>query len=267
LLGTQLDNVADCVSKGRQSRGEQCNLSRLTEDDIQYIRENYVRNSCQFGTVALARKFGITHQNVSCIVRGTTWKHVQGDRDAMNKCIFTGNLGRDNYLIYTSSGKAICKNSVAVTERWKNSDGEEQEKTTWVRFTIWGKRGEIFAKYTGKGSKVLIEGRLQIDKVDKNGTDVYYTSVTVDDFEFLSKSTGGTNSGSGGAALPDATAGAQAAGLAPAQGAAGLPSGGDWGAPAAGAAALPGADSWGAGAAALPEAASAALVPEEELPW
>jgi single-strand DNA-binding protein len=197
----------------------------------------------------------------------------------MNKCFFLGNLGRDNELKYTASGKALCVNSMAVTERWKTAEGEKKEKTTWVRFTIWGKRGEIFAQYTQKGSKVLIEGRLQIDKVEKNGTTTYYTSINVDDFTFLSRKPDGASAG-GGAALPDATAGAAAAGFAPPQGAAALPAASEddpWSNPAPDtaaalpdAAALPGADQ--PAEAALPETAPestevASAVPEEDLPW
>jgi single-strand DNA-binding protein len=204
----------------------------------------------------------------------------------MNKCIFIGNLGRDNELSYTPNGTAMCKNSIAVSERWKDKNtGEKKERTTWVRFVIWGKRGEIFNQYTGKGSKVCIEGRLQIDKVEKkdgSGGHNYFTSITVEDFEFLTR---GKNSGEsdGGAALPDATAGATAAGFAP-PGTAGLPDAGGWEMPAgdpAPAADLPGATPEPAGADlpgaadATPEAATlpgaeepvAAAVPDEELPW
>lgn len=199
----------------------------------------------------------------------------------MNKVILVGNLARDPELKYTAAGKAFTSCSVAVNERWKAADGTKREKVTFVNFTIWGKRAEAFQKWTQKGSKVLLEGKLQIDKVEKRdgtGGNAYFTSVNVSDFEFLSKSNGPSNDG---ASLPQATAGAAAAGFAP-PGTAALPSNPPvaeaepWPSPVEDSlpatAALPGDPPAAAPSpdAPAPEPVAAAPVidvPEEDLPW
>ena len=50
----------------------------------------------------------------------------------MNRLTITGNLGSDPEMRYTQSGAAIANFPVAVNERWTNSAGERQERTTWV---------------------------------------------------------------------------------------------------------------------------------------
>lgn len=72
--------------------------------------------------------------------------------------IIVGNLGRDPEMRYTPAGKAVTSFSVAV------SDGfGENKKTIWFRVSAWEKQAETCNQYLKKGSKVLIEGRLQAD--------------------------------------------------------------------------------------------------------
>ena len=52
-------------------------IAKLTEDDIRYIRANYKRQSREFGTVALGRKFGVDNSIIGKIVRGISYKDVQ----------------------------------------------------------------------------------------------------------------------------------------------------------------------------------------------
>ncbi|MBI9044465.1 MAG: single-stranded DNA-binding protein [Anaerolineaceae bacterium] len=70
--------------------------------------------------------------------------------------VFVGNLGRDPEMRYTPSGKAVTSFSVAV------SDGfGDRKKTIWFRVSAWEKQAESCNNYLQKGSKVLVEGRLQ----------------------------------------------------------------------------------------------------------
>lgn len=79
-----------------------------------------------------------------------------------NKVILMGNLTRKPEVRYTQSGQAACKVGLAVNRRWKDQSGEWREDATFVDITIWGKRGEAFAKYHDKGRPAFIEGRLQL---------------------------------------------------------------------------------------------------------
>lgn len=77
LLGTPQDNMDDKVARGRQSKGADFPHTVLTPQDVRYIRRTYIVRSREFGTVALGRKFGISSQAISKVVRGVSWKHVE----------------------------------------------------------------------------------------------------------------------------------------------------------------------------------------------
>ena len=69
---------------------------------------------------------------------------------------FAGNLGRDAE-IRTTQGGGVCSFSVAVEQR----KGKEKT-TTWVRCSLWGKRGEVVAQYLTKGTRVAVTGELSL---------------------------------------------------------------------------------------------------------
>jgi len=80
-----------------------------------------------------------------------------------HKVILVGNLGRDPEMRYTPSGSAVCNFSMATSEKWTGQDGQPQERTIWWRVGVFGKMGEACNTYLKKGSKVLVEGRMNAD--------------------------------------------------------------------------------------------------------
>jgi single-strand DNA-binding protein len=83
-----------------------------------------------------------------------------------NKVILMGNLTRKPEVRYTPGGMAICKIGLAVNRRFKDQSGQWKEEPTFVDVTIFGKRGEAFAKYHDKGKPAFIEGSLRFDTWD-----------------------------------------------------------------------------------------------------
>jgi single-strand DNA-binding protein len=72
-----------------------------------------------------------------------------------------GNVGRDPELRYTTSGSPVCDFSVAVNERWTDSQTNEQkDKTTWFRVTCWNRLAETVNQYVQKGRQVLVVGTI-----------------------------------------------------------------------------------------------------------
>jgi single-strand DNA-binding protein len=99
---------------------------------------------------------------------------------SFNKVILIGNLGADPDVRSLQSGDKVANLSVATSERWKDRDGNQQEKTEWHRVVIFGRTAEIAERFLRKGSKVLIEGQLQTRKwQDQSGADRYSTEVVV----------------------------------------------------------------------------------------
>ncbi len=87
---------------------------------------------------------------------------------SFNRVILMGNLTRDPEIRYTSGGTAVCDIGLAVNDRRKGADGQWVEETTFVDVTLWGRTAEIAGEYLGKGSSVLIEGRLKLDTWQTN---------------------------------------------------------------------------------------------------
>ncbi|WIS40105.1 homing endonuclease [Acinetobacter phage vB_AbaAut_ChT04] len=75
-IGTHQDNMNDMTSRNRQAKGEAISNSVLTEDQVRYIRQHYIRRSKEWGTVGLAKKLGCSHRTVQSVVAGTRWSHV-----------------------------------------------------------------------------------------------------------------------------------------------------------------------------------------------
>ena len=66
---------------------------------------------------------------------------------SVNKVILVGNLGRDPELRYIPSGQAVANFTLATNERWRDKEGNNQERTEWHRIVVWGKSAENCAQY------------------------------------------------------------------------------------------------------------------------
>ncbi len=114
-----------------------------------------------------------------------------------NKVILVGRLTRDPELRYISSGTAVCEVSLAIGRKWKGSDGQMRDETTFIDVVIWGRNGENVNQYMKKGSQLLVEGRLNQERwEDKNtGQKRSKVNVVADRVQFLdSKNAGLANS-------------------------------------------------------------------------
>jgi len=102
----------------------------------------------------------------------------------LNKVILIGNLGRDPEVRYLADGTAVASFSIATSENWtdKNS-GEKKERTEWHRIVVWRQGAELAGQYLFKGSKVLIQGKMQTREwEDKEGVKRYTTEIVADPF-------------------------------------------------------------------------------------
>ncbi len=73
-LGTNKQNVADMVAKGRQTRGIQCHSAKLTEGQVIALRADHATRD--ISQQALAAQYGVSPRAVSKIIKGESWKHV-----------------------------------------------------------------------------------------------------------------------------------------------------------------------------------------------
>ncbi len=106
---------------------------------------------------------------------------------SVNKVILLGNLGKDPEVKYTPQGTPVAKFSLATNERYKDKDGNWQDRTEWHNIVVWQRLAEIAGEYLKKGGKVYIEGRLQTRSWDDKTTNQkkYMTEVVASDLVLL----------------------------------------------------------------------------------
>jgi single-strand DNA-binding protein len=105
---------------------------------------------------------------------------------ATNLFIGIGNLGRDPETRSLSDGKAVTNFSIAISEKYKDKDGQQKEVTEWVNVAVFGRLAEVARDYLRKGTKVCVRGKLKTEKYEKDGIERSTTRVIADAFEILS---------------------------------------------------------------------------------
>lgn len=103
----------------------------------------------------------------------------------LNKAMLMGRLGHPPSMRESSAGTAVCKFSLATNHRQKSGDKWE-DVTTWHNVTCFGKTAENCKQYLDKGSAVLVEGRIENSKYEKDGETKYYSQVIAESVKFLS---------------------------------------------------------------------------------
>ncbi len=114
---------------------------------------------------------------------------------SVNKVILVGNVGKDPEIKYTPSGIPVGKFSLATNERFKDKNGEFQERTEWHNIVAWQRLAEIVGEYVAKGSKVYVEGKLQTTSWEdrQSGERKYRTEIVARELLLL-----GSRENSGG---------------------------------------------------------------------
>jgi single-strand DNA-binding protein len=126
---------------------------------------------------------------------------------SVNKVILIGNLGKDPEVKYTPGGLPIAKFSLATNERFKDKEGQWQDRTEWHNVVAFQRLAEIVGEYVKKGGKLYIEGSLRTSSWDdkETGQKKYRTEIIANDLVLLS---GRSDAGGGGADFAGSSRGA-----------------------------------------------------------
>ncbi|HVG40608.1 MAG TPA: single-stranded DNA-binding protein [Chitinophagaceae bacterium] len=112
----------------------------------------------------------------------------------MIKMQVIGNLGKD-CVVNAVNGKNVINFTVAHTEKYKDSQGNNQDKTTWVDCAYWTDRTAI-APYLTKGTQVFVEGAPEVRSFQRNdGTAGASLSLRVREVQLLGRKGEGTGGG------------------------------------------------------------------------
>ncbi len=107
----------------------------------------------------------------------------------MNRVFLSGNLTRDPEVRYSQTGMAFARMGIAVQRRVsKNKDANRDGKDVdFFNLVAFDKTAEFCGKYLTKGSRILVEGRLQTSSYEnRDGVKVNAVDVIADNIEFAS---------------------------------------------------------------------------------
>ncbi len=106
----------------------------------------------------------------------------------VNKVILLGNLGRDPDLRYLPNGDPVAKFTLATNYRFKDREGQWQDKTDWHNIVVFRRQAEVCNEYLKKGSPVYVEGRIQTRSwEDKDGNKKYMTEIIAQSINLLGR--------------------------------------------------------------------------------
>lgn len=116
------------------------------------------------------------------------------------KVTLVGNLGRDPETRYTPNGRMNVQFTMAVSRRFNDQSGQQQERTNWYRVTAWGNLAETMDRLAQsgalvKGKQVYVDGRLEPREYqDQQGQTRMSLDVTANELQLLG-SRGDTDGG------------------------------------------------------------------------
>lgn len=107
-----------------------------------------------------------------------------------NNVRLIGNLGFDPEVREIAKGRKVARLSVATNDSYLNAAGERVTDTQWHTVVAWGKMAEQVERMLGKGSPVMIEGRLVHRSYSgKDGFKRYVTEIVLSDFKVIAYDT------------------------------------------------------------------------------
>ena len=105
---------------------------------------------------------------------------------SFNRVTLMGNLTRDPQVKQLPT-TTVAEFGLAMSRRFKASDGEDREEVCFVDCSAFGRQAETIAQYCTKGRPLFVEGRLKYDTWDdRSGNKRSKVSVVVENFQFIS---------------------------------------------------------------------------------
>jgi single-strand DNA-binding protein len=103
----------------------------------------------------------------------------------MNSVTLVGNVGADPRFKELENGKKHISFSLATNQFYTNSKGEKINKTNWHRIVAWDKKAEIISSYIKKGSKLIIQGSLNLRVYETETSKNQISEVLINKVQFL----------------------------------------------------------------------------------
>ena len=104
---------------------------------------------------------------------------------SINHVTLLGNLGKAPEVKYTPKGTPVARLSLATNQRFKDKDGQWQDRAEWHNLILWSGLAELAGRYLNKGSKIAVEGELRTRSWESEGTRHYMTEIICSDLVML----------------------------------------------------------------------------------
>src|SRR4051794_11308077 len=100
-----------------------------------------------------------------------------------NQVTLLGNAGQDPEGRTTGDGTRVVSCSLATSEKWTDSKGQQREKTEWHRLTFWntGRRAlaDLAERAIKSGDRLFVQGKIRYRSWDADGETKYSTEIEV----------------------------------------------------------------------------------------
>lgn len=103
----------------------------------------------------------------------------------MNRVSLVGRIVNDLELLYTPTGKAVCKFVIAVKIPYKVKENEKD--VDFFNIVVWGKTAENLVQWNKKGYFIAVDGSLKNSSYEKDGQRKWTTQVIADKITFIGK--------------------------------------------------------------------------------
>lgn len=108
---------------------------------------------------------------------------------SVNRITLVGNVGRDPDIQQTKNGTKVAHLSLATNRRGP-AGAEPQERTDWHRLTLWNRLAQFAEDHIRTGDRIYIEGRLEYDSYERDGTVIPTADINVKEVVLLSAKAG-----------------------------------------------------------------------------
>lgn len=114
---------------------------------------------------------------------------------SLNKCSFIGNLTKDPEIRSIPSGDQVANFTIAVNERYKNKNGQDQDKTQFINCVVWKGLVSVVERFLKKGNSVYVEGKHSSRTWEKpDGSKGYAVDYTISNLQLLTSKSENTES-------------------------------------------------------------------------
>jgi single-strand DNA-binding protein len=105
---------------------------------------------------------------------------------SLNKVLLIGRLGADPDHKFLQTGDQCANFPLATSKKWKDKNGQQQEKTEWHRIVVFGAMADNCKKFLAKGNQIFVEGEIRTRKwQDKDNIERSMVEIVTANIRFL----------------------------------------------------------------------------------